>query len=431
MFLLEFNEFNFALVQRVAADAGLKNLSAILDWPRTITTTEDRDESGFLEPWAQWVSVHTGQPCSRHNIKHLGDVPDLGIHQLWERLDALGVPTGVWGVMNGSRGKANDCAFFLPDPWTFSEPAYPASLAPLLELPRYLARNYLHISKRKIAGLFGSFVSAVIGAIGTRKFLASLGILTDGFAKFGPRNLVFIAWFEYVSSLACLQLYKKHQPQFCLLFVNTIAHVQHHYWRDRETGSREILFALTVMDRLVEEILKTVQPTCPMIVTNGLSQKNTGEEPPWILYRQKDPEGFVRAAGLQPVSVEPLMSYDAHIVFASSDDCAKAAAALAAATVDDKPAFFVERNALDLTKLFYRIDFTDPVTRSTTIAINGKRFAFLSLFEKIVQRTGRHIPSGVALARGIKLPQKIENHQLCDIIISIYEPPSVETRQSA
>lgn len=417
MLLIELNEFNYALVRRIASTRKLKTLSHLLEWDRSATTTEDRSDSEFLEPWAQWVSVHTGAQCTDHGIKHLGDVPDLARTQLWERLDQLKVTTGVWGVMNGSRRDATQCAFFLPDPWTFTEAAYPASIQPLLDLPRYLARNYLQLSNLHIAKLFGGFLGAVIGSVGWRQFLQSLWVLRDGIIEFGARHLVFIAWFEYVSTLAFLHFYRRHRPDFALLFINTIAHAQHHYWRHPENGSREIAFALKVLDRILAKVLAAVPSTHAVIVTNALSQKNTNDEPAWILYRQKDPHAFVQAAGLNAESVEPLMTYDAHLVFRSAKDAGDAFVALSEATIEGTRAFLVEQNRLDPSRLFYRLDFAAKCKADAVLLINGRAMPFFQWFALVVQRTGRHIPSGVALSRGIRVPKKLQNHELFGVIV--------------
>ena len=75
MLVIELNEFNRDLIDSVARRLGLRHLRTILDWQYTRTWTEDQYDSGFLEPWAQWVSVHTGVPTSDHSVKNLGDVP--------------------------------------------------------------------------------------------------------------------------------------------------------------------------------------------------------------------------------------------------------------------------------------------------------------------------------------------------------------------
>ena len=109
MLLIELNEFNRSLLQSIAARHGLKHLQLVLGWSRASTFTSDEYDTGFLEPWVQWVSVHTGVPSSQHGVKNLGDVPNLAEDQLWERWSKRGISSVVWGVMNGSpltrRGK--------------------------------------------------------------------------------------------------------------------------------------------------------------------------------------------------------------------------------------------------------------------------------------------------------------------------------------
>ena len=50
---------------------------------------------------------------------------------------------GVWGVMNAPCGSKNGRCFFVPDPWSFDEIAYPKILNEFISLPKYIAKNYL------------------------------------------------------------------------------------------------------------------------------------------------------------------------------------------------------------------------------------------------------------------------------------------------
>lgn len=146
MLLIELNEFNRELLQNIATRHGLKHLQRVLGRSRASTFTSDEYDTGFLEPWVQWVSVHTGVPSSRHRVKNLGDVPNLVEDQIWERWSKRGLSSVVWGVMNGNRRNAAACRVFVPDPWTFSEDAWPAEYQGLIGLPRCLAKNYLDFS---------------------------------------------------------------------------------------------------------------------------------------------------------------------------------------------------------------------------------------------------------------------------------------------
>jgi hypothetical protein len=146
---------------------------------------------------------------------------------------------------------------------------------------------------------------------------------------------------------------------------------------------------------------------------NGLSQRNTTDEPVWILYRQKDPVAFLAAAGLAPSAVEPLMTYDAHVFFPTARDCAEARRALAAAHIGGRRVFEVEADPVNPCKLFYRIDFSDELPRGARLAVNGRELSFFDWFDEIVRRTGRHVPAGTALARNFDLPPLLMNHEVC------------------
>ena len=51
--------------------------------------------------------------------------------------------------MNAPLGSVKECCFFMPDPWSFDEVAFPKYLNDLLALPRYAARNYLDIDRKQ------------------------------------------------------------------------------------------------------------------------------------------------------------------------------------------------------------------------------------------------------------------------------------------
>jgi hypothetical protein len=100
--LLELNEFNRELLEAGARNSEFLNIKWLFTLNQTQTTTEDTIESDRLDPWVQWVSVHTGKPSTEHKIKHLGDIPDLAAPQIWETLSAKGITTDVWGSLNAN-----------------------------------------------------------------------------------------------------------------------------------------------------------------------------------------------------------------------------------------------------------------------------------------------------------------------------------------
>jgi hypothetical protein len=422
LFLLELNEFSTSLMEAAAKHDDLPHVRRALSMKRSLTLTDDEYESGFLEPWSQWVSVHSGHPASEHQIEHLGDVPGLAFPQIWEELGKRGVSTGIWGVMNGARGNAPACAYFLPDPWTFSEEAYPDELGDLLALPRYLARNYLAISKAQVLRLAGRFVVRLGKEVGWGTLVASLGMLLGGLLKYGPRNFVFIVWFEYLSALAMLARAARNPSDFQILFINSMAHLQHHYWTDGPTSvTKQIAFGYRMIDRVLGHIFRIVGDS-GLIITNALTQVNTNEEPPWILYRPRDHAMMITRFGITHARVESLMTYDAHVLFVDAASADIGEKVLRDATVRGLPLFHVDRSSE--TKLFFRIDFFDEVPETEPITVNGHNFRFGDILVRIVRRTGKHGNQGTVFSSGIDVPIRLMNHELYRVMLAHLTKPA-------
>ena len=414
--LVELNEFSLPLVERAVSELPLPHLRTLLELRRSRLWTDDTEESGYLEPWVQWVSVHTGQPAARHRIQHLGDVPDLGFPQVWEMLGRSGVKTGIWGVMNGARREATGCHYFLPDPWTFSEAAHPPALDDLLALPRYLATHYLKVSKRRVLALGWRFLRCLGQRVGWSETLRVLGSLLPQFLRHGAQHFLFIVCFEYLSVRAMLRQERETPTEVRIVFLNSLAHLQHHYWTSGTTGlTPPLAYGLKYIDRMMGLLFGCAGPHGDVLVTNGLTQRNTNDEPAWILYRPVDPADFLRSAGVAFERLEPLMSYDAHVFFSDPAQADAAERALRDARTMGRALLWVQRT--HPTKIFYRVDFADVAGAAQTVSINGRSLKFASYFQKIVRRTGRHDPNGVAFCRGVALPERLMNHELFSHVV--------------
>jgi hypothetical protein len=416
MLLIELNEFNRDLLQNVAAIHKLTHLQRVLGWSRASTFTLDEYETGFLEPWVQWVSVHTGVPSSQHGVKNLGDVPNLAEDQIWERWSKRGLSSIVWGVMNGNRRNATACKVFVPDPWTFSEDAHPAEYQGLISLPRYIAKNYLDFSKWTSARKGFDLVRTLVRSTKGSDFIDGLRVFWRGFRQFGPTNAVFIVFFEYLSAMAFIRAVERYRPDAAIVFINMLAHVQHHYWKSRDgSDCPQIAFAATVVDEILGKMLarcETVIGSGRVALMNALSQTCTIEEPPWILYRPNNHARLVSFLGLQATRVEPLMTYDAHAFFANAEQALSAVAILRGARIDGKPLFFVEPDSHDPCKLFYRVAISDPVGPDAEIVFRNKSARFADYFTAIVQRTGKHNQYGDLFANFEIGRKSLSNHEV-------------------
>src|SRR5271165_5315759 len=114
--LLEFNELSPLLMERFIAAGKLPTFESLRDQSATFTTLAD-ERPPALEPWIQWVSVHTGVPYAEHGIFNLSEGHKLRHRSLWDLVSEKGLPVWVCGSMNVKYEKPLH-GYILPDPWS-------------------------------------------------------------------------------------------------------------------------------------------------------------------------------------------------------------------------------------------------------------------------------------------------------------------------
>ena len=122
LILLEFNEVSFNYVERYVQQGKLKNFKKFIE-ECGISKTHSEEKYENLEPWIQWVTVHTGKNYSEHNIFRLGDKKDL--NNVWDELDKNNVSSCLISPMNAFNPNLKN-SIFIPDPWvdTFSSKGF-------------------------------------------------------------------------------------------------------------------------------------------------------------------------------------------------------------------------------------------------------------------------------------------------------------------
>ena len=78
MIVLEFNELTPSLLQRFMAEDRLPNFSRLYRDSAIYTTTAS-ERPPYLDPWIQWVTVHTGLNFSDHGLQRLNEGHTLSV----------------------------------------------------------------------------------------------------------------------------------------------------------------------------------------------------------------------------------------------------------------------------------------------------------------------------------------------------------------
>ena len=126
---------------------------------------------------------------------------------------------------------------FIPDPWSFTQKAYPENLSSYLKLPRFYAKNYPNVEK---------FTILLYGVMFLKKIL-----FTSIFFYILKNSLKFLKIFIYVGlksfnlyfflDLISLHILKKEikfkKSDITIIALNSFAHYQHNFWDEKKNES--------------------------------------------------------------------------------------------------------------------------------------------------------------------------------------------------
>ncbi|HEY0042967.1 MAG TPA: hypothetical protein VGB62_00325 [Allosphingosinicella sp.] len=414
LLVIELNEFNPALLREASTQMPLPNLNRILSMQHADTTTADEVEHQGLDPWVQWVGVHTGRPAADHGIRRLGMTAVQAAPQIWQVAGQHGLRWGVWGAMNAPKGNSPGCEFFMPDPWSFEEKASPAELNDLLALPRYAATNYLELS---IGDAFKAALRTARFFLPPSRWALAARAATEFIRASGQAGVnvhTFTTLFDYLSVLYFTQLRRTRRPDLSLIFLNHIAHLQHQFWVEDGKLDRNMALGLRLSDQMMGLLLEDAAEDEGVLVANVMRQKKVAGQG-YFVYRQKQPQRAIEAFGIGGGRVEQLMTHDAHIIFRNEKDADHAERVLRACRLSDgHDVFYVEREGP--LHLFYQLSFDHEVKEGVHLDTPNGAIPFDQVFELICERTGAHEQGGDVFFRGVDVPAKLHNHELFDVM---------------
>ena len=98
--LLGLNELNFDYISFYINQGLLSNFKKIFKIQKPIKTFSENDYK-LIEPWVQWVTIHSGKSYREHNVFRLGDiVNNPQLFQIFEELEAEGLSVGAVSPFN-------------------------------------------------------------------------------------------------------------------------------------------------------------------------------------------------------------------------------------------------------------------------------------------------------------------------------------------
>lgn len=411
VYFLEFNELCPGLLERFMSEGRLPNFARFYK-SATIYTTDAEESAPQLEPWIQWLSVHSGVSYSEHKAFHLGDGRSYSKKCIAELLSDAGIRVGVFGSMNTNYRTLN--GYYIPDPWAANVDAQPSWLSPFFDV---VAGQVQESSK---AGGLTKSEMVKFGWFMLRHGLTADTIKAIVAQLIAERSQPELKW-RRASLLEKIQydlfryLDRSIRPQFATFFCNSTAHYQHYYWRnmhpeifefppgedDHPSLETAIRYGYEQMDDIVGRFLRDY-PRATLMLCTALSQQ------PWTettkcVFRPRDFNALLQFAEipLGKASVEPVMAEEFRLSFSSEADAETSLEKLTSLTVGNEPVLKLERKGQTI---FGGCSIQHA--RMMDEQVHGpadQRARFSSLFHMVHSvRSGRHHPDGVLWIRNGK-----------------------------
>ena len=350
--MLEFNELSPSLMDRFIGEGHLPGFEA-LRAQSTVCVTDAEEDPPALEPWIQWVTVHTGLRYAEHGVFDLGDGPKLAANRLWDVISEEGGTVWVCGSMNAAIQAADLKGLVLPDPWAVGLAPYPEDkLKPYFRLVQTYVQEYA----RETVPLGGSdYLNFAWFMLRNGLSLETVSqvagqLLSERFGKPRANRAVLLDRLQW-------DLFRHHyrrlRPDLATFFLNSTAHYQHYYWRAQDPDgfalkpsdeevrdySNTILLGYQKMDALVRECFEIADEDTTIVLCTALSQQpmhkydSTGGKQ---VFKPADVAGLVSFAGITAhYRYAPVMAEQFHLIFDSEADARTAEHALNALTLED------------------------------------------------------------------------------------------------
>ena len=415
MILLEFNELSPALMETFIDQGYLPNFKRLRDSSQ-VFITDAEEVAPNLDPWIQWVTVHSGLSFDEHGIHHLGDGHKLAVKSLWDMIGATGKTVWVCGSMNIKYDEPFPGAV-VPDPWSVGTSPYPNELAEYYLFVQGNVQEYTNENVPLSKGDYFRFLKFMLAHGLSAHTIKSIFNQLLSERRTGKGRWKRATILDKLQRDVFLHYFRKLKPAFSTFFLNSTAHFQHVHWRnmdpqpfkikpsdaDQSEYQHAVRYGYEEMDRLVGDILAAAPSNAVVVLCTALSQQ------PCLIYEDIGGKTFYRPRTFEPLlefagitrceRVEPVMSEQFHLRFGSEAEATDAAARLQALRIDGREAMTVDRREASVfsgCKVFSKLDH-DVVLEG---GANGQSIPFFRLFYQVESlKSGMHHPDGILWMR--------------------------------
>jgi len=350
--MLELNELTSSLMDKFINVGNLPNFKKLRSESQ-VYTTDAKTSGEELNPWIQWVTVHTGLTPKEHGVFLLNEMQNFNGDFIWDTLSNKNISSWICGSMN-TKYKENFAGNFIPDPWATNAPPFP---------PKKFDTYFNFISQ----SVHGHASNKPVPALGFVKYMLKNGLSLSTMFKMSKQILSelkdkTVTWrraliLDWIQLDLFKNMYLKEQPKFATFFSNSTAHYQHHYWREMDpvlfgedpnkvdkTKKDAILIAYQNMDKMLGEIFTMLDDNTVIAFVTALSQKPYLESQRYY-YHINNFDVFLEKFKIsQIIKYKPIMAEQFHLECQSEAEAIKLVKHLENFDMDSNEYFHVGTN---------------------------------------------------------------------------------------
>tara|TARA_B100000902_G_scaffold384275_1_gene424235 strand:+ start:1980 stop:3248 length:1269 start_codon:yes stop_codon:yes gene_type:complete len=309
--ILQFNEANFDLIEKYVHKYNFLGLEKILLSKTKIITSSEK-EYKHLEPWIQWYSFYTGLPYREHKIFHLGDCIHSKYETFLDNKNHKKKKIAIYSSMNLRPSKSYN--IYIPDPWTNAESDNSVS-------SKYVSSSLKQIVNDNVR--FSINIKSILGLlfiIGVPTSLTSLKrMFSVIFSMMLKSRSKLSAYLDYFFVLYSLRRSSINQIDISMIFMNGLAHAQHHFLNESEFVKSKkyelqndpIYESLKIYDQLFKNIFNRYDKTHDIWTITGLTQKPFKK--PLYYWRLRNHRKIIKYFTGLDIKLSPRMSRDFEI----------------------------------------------------------------------------------------------------------------------
>jgi len=427
LILLEFNELSPPLMDKFIKAGQLPNFARLRAESSTYITDAGEDPPQ-LNPWIQWVTLHSGQSFGEHGVFHLGDAAKHAVPMIWDHVSAAGHSAWVCGSMNIAVAP-HFKGWVLPDPWDATTQSRPEEFDDYMRLVRGYVFGHTSGKRPVTLGTIARFLGFMVRHGLSLRTVATIVRQLIG-ERFSDSDWKRASILDRLQFDLFRNIYLKHKPQLSTLFYNSTAHYQHAFWRnmqpelfriqpgeaEQKSRGNAVLFGYQAMDRLLGEVFEFAGPDTVIAFATALSQQpclsweNDGGK---TFYKPHNMNKLLEFVGVDPATcrVEPVMSEQFHLRYENEAAAVRAKALLDAATIEQGTPVFAAR--LEGDSVFTGCSIFRDLPGGVRLRAGAREADFTDFFYQIEAiKSGMHHRDGLLWIRtpgrrGQEYPQKL------------------------